>query len=69
MDLPNLWLLDVDQDDRGWCLVTSDEGQRRVISRHRSREDAEAAKDAMNAVSQPGTGGSNDHARARPDGT
>jgi hypothetical protein len=63
VDLPNVWMLDVEQDERGWSLVQRSDGTRRVISRHPTRDDAQAAKDAMNAVSQPGVGGSNDPAR------
>jgi hypothetical protein len=66
MQLPNVWMLDVDRDERGWCLVSLTDGKRRVVSRHPSKADAEAAKDVMNAASQPGTGGSNDPTRARP---
>ena len=68
MQLPNIWMLEVDSDERGWCLVSLNDGKRRVISRHPSKADAEAAKDVMNAASQPGIGGSNDPSGAlRPE--
>jgi hypothetical protein len=55
-EVPNVWLLEIERDDRGWCVTTVTDGHRRVVSRHPDRASAEAAAASVNAAGFPSPG-------------
>jgi hypothetical protein len=60
-EVPNIWLLSVDRDERDWCVITVADGRRRVVSRHPSRESAEAAARSVNEAGLPTPGQRHEH--------
>ena len=51
---PNVFALDVQHiDGRGWCVTTTIDGRRHVVSTHADEEQARDAASVLNGTAQP----------------